>query len=1310
MQLGFYTEEEFYDCSFLVGKDDDIEIFKCHKLVLAAQSQVFAKMLFGSFSEAHQSRDEPIAFNDCTPSTFDLAMRFIYGNVQEFSTIPVACDVYKFAHKWQFQNLKQAAMNTLRESKPDEVLMVYEMHALLGDDEEKNHCKKFIIKNTSEVLSSPSWIHASSSTVDEIFKEPVLKVTSERELFDALVRWDDTEYESSDVQVNCDSPRSRTLFQLDTEQVYIESINLDCFIMEENKGREANLICSVTEHKSGKQVAVVKFKGLIDNDLEGDFASWMKQLEAASKKEAANSKKQQPVDCGKSYQINNDRLAWYTESRFYDCSFSVGRENPKIFKCHRIVLALESEVFEKMLFGSFAEGRKMKDDAIVFDDSTLPETFDQVMRFIYGYEISLEEAAVEVLRKTVKADQILMVYEMHRFFGDVKEEEFYRQKIKNEIGKVLSSASWIQATPSTVLDIFKEKVLTVSEKELFDALVRWGRANETSAAHLRAKIDSALKEIRFMSMDAEDFAKLSSDNAEIFSVEERQNSGKQLAIEKFKGNIGPETTGVTFLMPVLLENNTQYAVSIQYFNKNPLRSKKYVYEANPSAADGMSSELMMEQQQPHELQNGARILSINGQTIVVNGVKMDSGVSGGQLFSVLEHCQPQEEAAVVQQTELDGPEGGLLVYFDDESSELQSVQISADQAAALGLDGNTLLAPEPPPLALQQQQQMEKTPPPAPPPCKPVTLSIFLPQTKQVAPPRPQPVQIVPKLPATSLLTVQPETRVVRTAIGRADKVIPRILATPTAAPPLVPFSKSVLKAKPIAVRPVGSNENPIKLVQHGQTYHSMQPLNQEQLKQISSVLQQKQIETAPNTKIVYRVVMPGATDCEKVATADKPLPRKRGRPSKVKKASDDEEYNEPDITKGEKEERKKLIPRTRSGRLSRPPRHMVKDYKRIHHLDFAEPDLDDSDGGYSDYQISDSEVGAPQIIDPQMSENNSPNTLAEVQRAPKKYDSKFRCPTCDKIYLGTKRLTQHFQQYPDHGSVDCVPVQLPSAKETMKKKKPSRPLRKPPLQETKNKIRNILSKCEPHEVAEIAGSVVAQSVDLWHLLLLKVAAKDNSGTRTEAVLREVDQLLEKAKHALQSTVLNHHQTDQFADATEINVANSAAAAALNIAPGPLKVDRLEDARICWQPEIVEKEATPPQLPPLPEQVRTELSSLGDATVGSDTDMLVDSVPSFELTADLKLDKPLDGTLLSDTMDEIVTAGLNSLVGGKEDIEGFPPATVFDGQTLDMAIKAGWDSLADHHALDQTALDGATPVVDFDDISEEFNRNTQAQC
>jgi hypothetical protein len=120
----------------------------------------------------------------------------------------------------------------------------------------------------------------------------------------------------------------------------------------------------------------------------------------------------------------------------------------------------------------------------------------------------------------------------------------------------------------------------------------------------------------------------------------------------------------------------------------------------------------------------------------------------------------------------------------------------------------------------------------------------------------------------------------------------------------------------------------------------------------------------------------------------------------------------------------------------------MVKDYKRIHHLDFAEPDLDDSDGGYSDYQISDSELGQPEpssndinLNEPQKSETLLFKTIKTnfenyfIIPVPKLINSRYRCSTCQKIYLGHKRLTQHYLQYPDHGSIDAVPQQLPPGK-----------------------------------------------------------------------------------------------------------------------------------------------------------------------------------------------------------------------------------------------------------------------------------------
>lgn len=66
--------------------------------------------------------------------------------------------------------------------------------------------------------------------------------------------------------------------------------------------------------------------------------------------------------------------------------------------------------------------------------------------------------------------------------------------------------------------------------------------------------------------------------------------------------------------------------------------------------------------------------------------------------------------------------------------------------------------------------------------------------------------------------------------------------------------------------------------------------------------------------------------------------PRRRNKQKKVQSSERQEADGAPPP--------KKIFPRTRSGRLSRPPKHMVRDYKHI-----RRPDADDSDGGYSDYQ-----------------------------------------------------------------------------------------------------------------------------------------------------------------------------------------------------------------------------------------------------------------------------------------------------------------------------------------------------------------------
>ena len=223
------------------------------------------------------------------------------------------------------------------------------------------------------------------------------------------------------------------------------------------------------------------------------------------------------------------------------------------------------------------------------------------------------------------------------------------------------------------------------------------------------------------------------------------------------------------------------------------------------------------------------------------------------------------------------------------------------------------------------------------------------------------------------------------------------IKSVPQPAPPPAPSAEEALPAEPAASvsdrssvtnTPVlGSSQNPIRIVQQGNQYTSLQQLTPEQLSQIMQVVQQQQVarkassgdgtsvlfNPVTQTRIVYRVIYPselhsqqngqdGTTGKKTRIQIQMPTSlvslqaQPARRPYRKRKLQDDEDKLDlPELSKKEREERKKHRPRTRSGRVSKPPKHMVQDYKQIHLVDWDE-DYDDSDGGYSDFKNSDEE------------------------------------------------------------------------------------------------------------------------------------------------------------------------------------------------------------------------------------------------------------------------------------------------------------------------------------------------------------------
>jgi len=178
---------------------------------------------------------------------------------------------------------------------------------------------------------------------------------------------------------------------------------------------------------------------------------------------------------------------------------------------------------------------------------------------------------------------------------------------------------------------------------------------------------------------------------------------------------------------------------------------------------------------------------------------------------------------------------------------------------------------------------------------------------------------------------------------------------------------------------PLGSSHNPIRIIQRGNQYTSMQHLTPDQLTQILQVIQE-QLQRAQTknpsssnsailcnpdsgSQVVYRITASSSwttgsgsndgTVVHMVTNADqshhKRIVRKRKKDDEVRLVGSE-------LSREEKEERKKHRPRTRSGRVSKPPQYMVKDYKHIHPVDYDE-DYDDSDGGYSDFKHSGDEA-----------------------------------------------------------------------------------------------------------------------------------------------------------------------------------------------------------------------------------------------------------------------------------------------------------------------------------------------------------------
>ncbi|XP_067680359.1 uncharacterized protein [Haliotis asinina] len=418
----------------------------------------------------------------------------------------------------------------------------------------------------------------------------------------------------------------------------------------------------------------------------------------------------------------------------------------------------------------------------------------------------------------------------------------------------------------------------------------------------------------------------------------------------------------------------------------------------------------------------------------------------------------------------------------------------------------------------------------------------------------------------------------------------------------------------------LGSSHNPIRIIQQGNQYTPVQQLTAEQLQQIMQVVQQQQLAKSTsqgggssvlfnpqtNTRIVYRVIYPselhkGGTAVVTTSTVSQGqqdlLGSHHKRPYRRRVREDEDDKVEgPELSKEEKEERKKHRPRTRSGRVSKPPKHMMKDYKHIHVLDWDE-DYDDSDGGYSDYKCSDEEK-----------RRNEEGEALEKEEATYVYPGlgstrpkNYKCDTCEKAYIGQAGLSRHYRLNPSHGSIpegeqeddrsqdgsgrtngnigslsedsntqDSIPglgvvgtgTPSPVAKRgnihSSRGRGRGRHLHELSLSRRKAKLKEIVRQCEDEDLMEIVLPRLAKVITLWEFLLMKVEKGYPSRPHVDDIYREFEALHKQVQKVCQLYLSPRNKDKSESNSTQsLQVENVQLAQALGLEVGMFDVKEM---------------------------------------------------------------------------------------------------------------------------------------------------------
>lgn len=212
-----------------------------------------------------------------------------------------------------------------------------------------------------------------------------------------------------------------------------------------------------------------------------------------------------------------------------DVHFLVGKGTPPIkVPAHKFMLSIGSAVFDAMFNGHMASEEEEDIDL----PDVEPAAFIELLRFLYTDEVrigpetvmttlytakkyavpSLEKQCVDFLKQNLSSDNAFMLLTQARLFDETVLAQMCLETIDKNTADALTAEGFRDIDHETLSMVLERDTLRIREASLFEAVVRWGRAEcqrqflADSSENLRSILRKALELIRFPLMTVEEFA------------------------------------------------------------------------------------------------------------------------------------------------------------------------------------------------------------------------------------------------------------------------------------------------------------------------------------------------------------------------------------------------------------------------------------------------------------------------------------------------------------------------------------------------------------------------------------------------------------------------------------------------------------------------------------------------------------------------------------------------------------------------------------------------------------------------------------